>query len=355
MHHSILYVGMDVHLQCIVITVINAAGKLVNQTVIETSTQAVRDFLHSLRGELHVTFEESTHAAWLYDIISPLVQQVVVCNPKHNKLLLVGSKSDRIDARKLAELLRLGALKPVYHGEHGTRTLKQLLRCYECFVQDITRVKNRLKALYNSQAIRSRGRELYHTTKRQTWIEKVEEPGRRLRAALLFRQLDELKKLKREAQRAMIAESKKHRAHSVLSQVPELGPVRVAQIIATVDTPHRFRTKRPFWSYIGLAVVTRSSADHEVIGGRVKRQQKQVQTRGLNQDYNRRLKSVFKSAATHACRCGAYTEYYEGLLQSGMRPEMARLVVARKLAAVVLAVWKSGESFDAERIMSHAA
>ena len=124
---------------------------------------------------------------------------------------------------------------------------------------------------------------------------------------------------------------------------------------ATVDTPHRFRTKRPFWSYIGLAVVTRSSAEHEVVNGRVKRQAKPVQTRGLNPNYNRRLKSVFKSAATHACRGGAYQPYYEGLLASGMRPEMARLVVAGKLAAVVLAVWKSGASFDEQKIMSHAA
>ena len=82
---------------------------------------------------------------------------MVVCNPKHHRLLLSGSKSDRIDARKLAELLRLGALQPVSHGEHGARTLKQLLRCYECLVEDSTRVKNRLPALYNSQAISSRG------------------------------------------------------------------------------------------------------------------------------------------------------------------------------------------------------
>ncbi|MBA3716399.1 MAG: hypothetical protein H0W76_28755 [Pyrinomonadaceae bacterium] len=95
--------------------------------------------------------------------------------------------------------------------------------------------------------------------------------------------------------------------------------------------------------------------DHEVEDGRVKRKQKVIQTRGLNEDYHRRLKSIFKSAAVHACGCGAYTEYYEGLLKNGMRPEMARLVVARKLAATVLAVWKSGEAFDEQRIMSQAA
>ena len=352
---KIYYVGMDVHKATIALAVLDAFGKAISQSIIETSTQAVRDFFHSLRGEIHVTFEEGNHATWLFDVVQPLVKRVVVCNPKHNRKLMEGSRNDRIDARKLAELLRLNAVKAVYHGEHGTRTLKHLMRCYECLVKDITRVKNRLKALYNSEAIKQRGRELYHVSKRQSWIERLENPGQRTRAELFFRQLDELKVLKRAAQRAMVAESKRHVAHRVLSQVPELGPIRVAQIIATIDTPHRFRTKRQFWSYLGLAVETRSSADHEVVEGRVRRRQKQVETRGLNEDYNRRLKSVFKSAATHACGCGVYKEYYEGLLQGGMREEMARLVVARKLAATVLAVWKSGESFDEQRIMSKPA
>jgi transposase len=153
----------------------------------------------------------------------------------------------------------------------------------------------------------------------------------------------------------MIAESRRHEAYQILSQVPELGPIRVAQIIATVDTPFRFRSKRLFWKYLGLAVETRSSADHEVVDGRVRRRHKQVETRGLNEDYNRRLKSVFKSAATHACTCAPYQPYYESLLATGMREEMARLSVARKLAAAVLAVWKSGESFDGQRIMKRAA
>jgi len=349
------YVGMDVHKVTIAIAVLDASGKLVSQSIIETSTQAVKDFLHSLRAEVHVTFEEGNHAAWLYDIVEPLVKRVVVCNPKHNHHLMSGSKSDRIDARKLAELLRLDAVKAVYHGEHGTRTLKPLMRSYECFVSDITRVKNRLKGLYNSQAIVQRGRELYHTRKRQVWLEKLTNAGQRTRAELLFLQLEELKKLKRVAQKAMVAESTRHEAHRILSQVPELGPVRVAQIIATVDTPFRFRTKRPFWNYLGLAVESRTSADHEVVDGRVQKRKKVIQTRGLNEDYNRRLKSIFKSAAVHASGCGAYKEYYEGLLQGGMREEMARLAVARKLAATVLAVWKSGEAFDAGRIMSKAA
>lgn len=349
------YVGMDVHKATIAIAVIEPSGKLISQTVVETATQAVRDVLHSLRGEVHVTFEEGNHAAWLYDIVEPLVKRVVACNAKSNHRHMQGNRSDRLDARRLADLLRLDALKGVYHGEHGTRSLKQLMRCYECFVSDITRVKNRLKAIYNSQAITNRGRELYHMSKRQSWLEKLVNPGQRTRAALLFMQLEELKKLKRAAQKAMVTESTKHEAHQVLRSVPELGPIRIAQIIATVDSPYRFRTKRPFWNYLGLAVVTKTTADHEVVDGRVRKRKKAVQTRGLNEDYNRRLKMIFKSAATHACGCGAYKEYYEGLLRAGMRSEMARLAVARKLAATVLAVWKSGEAFDEGRIMSKAA
>ncbi len=167
------YVGLDVHKATIAFAVLDAFGKLVSQSVIETSTRAVHDFFHGMRGEVHVTFEEGNHAAWLFDIVQPLVRHVVVCNPKHNHKLMSGSKSDRLDARKLAELPRIGAVKAVYHGEHGTRTLEHLMRCYECLVKDITHVKNRLKALYNSEAIKQRGRELYHTGKRQRWIERL--------------------------------------------------------------------------------------------------------------------------------------------------------------------------------------
>ena len=65
-----------------------------------------------------------------------------------------GSKSDRIDARKLAELLRGGQLKPVYHGEHGLRTLKELGRSYLTLTKDVTRVMTRIKALYRSWPFR---------------------------------------------------------------------------------------------------------------------------------------------------------------------------------------------------------
>jgi hypothetical protein len=118
------------------------------ETIVETKASSILQFIHGLRGELHVTWEEGTWAAWLYDLLQPQVEQVLVCNPRRNSLLKEGSKSDKVDARKLAELLRTGMLRPVYRGENGLRTLRELARSYQTLSKDLTRVMNRPKALY---------------------------------------------------------------------------------------------------------------------------------------------------------------------------------------------------------------
>jgi transposase len=150
---SAKYIGLDVHKESISITVLNAAGKIVMECVIETKAITILQFLRGLRGDLYVTFEEGTSAAWLYDLIQPHVTQIVVCNPRQNALLNHGNKSDRIDARKLAELLRGSQLKPVYHGEHGVRALKELVRSYLTISKDLARVMTKVKALYYYQQL----------------------------------------------------------------------------------------------------------------------------------------------------------------------------------------------------------
>ncbi|HEY3027422.1 MAG TPA: IS110 family transposase [Pyrinomonadaceae bacterium] len=349
------YVGMDVHQASTTLAVINEQGKLTSESLVETKAQTIIDFLKGLRGEVHVTFEEGTQAAWLYDIIRPHVTKLVVCNPHHNHLLKSGNKSDRADARKLAQLLRVGMLRPVYHGEQGMRTLKELVRSYECLVADTSRVKNRIKAIYRGRGVRPSGRAVYQASQRELWLRQIESAGLRTRAELLYRQLDQLQLLRREAKRAMLKESRQQAVTKLLQQIPELGPVRIAQIIATVGTPHRFRTKRQFWSYIGLAVVTRSSDDYRLVNNRMQKRRLAAQNRGLNRNYNHRLKSVFKAAALGAAHSDAYREYYERLVTAGIRAELARLTLARKLAATVLAVWKSSESFTVEKVMLQAA
>jgi hypothetical protein len=126
--------------------------------------------------------------------------------------------------------------------------------------------------------------------------------------------------------------------------------------LATLQTPWRFRTKRHLWAYAGLAVVRRTSAEYEMDGARaVRRRRRLVQTRGLNRNHNRVVKEVFKGAATAAAaRPGALQEWYAGLLMRGMREELARVTVARKLAALTLHLWKRGERYDGTQLTVQA-
>lgn len=101
---SCYYVGLDVHKSSICIAVLSATGKLVMESVIETSASTILNFLTGLRGQVEVTFEEGTHAAWLYDVLKKTKATVIVCNPRKHRLLQEGNKSDKVDARKLAHL-----------------------------------------------------------------------------------------------------------------------------------------------------------------------------------------------------------------------------------------------------------
>ena len=95
-------------------------------------------------------------------------------------------------------------------------------------------------------------------------------------------------------------ECRKHKESKLLRSIPWLGPIRVALLIGRVQTPHRFRTKRQFWAYCGLALETRSSADYQMVNGEPRRRSKPVFIRGLNLNHNHDLKNLFKSAATTA-------------------------------------------------------
>ena len=157
---STKYIGMDVHKESISIAVRSDAGKIVMECVIETKASLILQFIDWLRGDVHVTFEEGTWAAWLYDLLKPHVTRLVVCDPRKNASMKEGNKSDKIDARRLAELLRLNHLNPVYHGEHGLRTLKELVRSYLTLTKDLGRVMTRVKALYRSWAIPCTGKQV---------------------------------------------------------------------------------------------------------------------------------------------------------------------------------------------------
>src|ERR1700746_3380314 len=288
------YIGMDVHQATIVVAIIDSAGKLILESILETKAATILQFVGGLRGSLLVTFEEGTSAAWLYDLLKPHVANVLVCDPRKTALLKDGSKSDRIDARKLAELLRGNHLSPIYHGENGLRTLKELSRSYLTITKDLTRVMSRIKAVYRSWAIPCAGPAVYRPRHRAEWLAKIVEPGVRLRAERLYQQLDALEPLRQGARRDLLAESRKHSPVKLLRQIPYLGPIRSALLVALVETPHRFRTKRQLWAYSVFGLETHDSGEYRFVKGQLRRNRERVTVLGLNENHNHDLKNIFK-------------------------------------------------------------
>jgi transposase len=261
-------------------------GKLVMEAILETKAKTILQFIHGLRGSLHVTFEEGTCAAWLHDLLKPHVAQVLVCDPRKNASMKAGNKNDRADARQLAELLYLNKLHPVYHGETGIRALKELARSYLALTRDTTRVMNRLKALFRSWAIPCAGQRVYAPRYRSEWLGKITEAGVHRRAEIYYQQLDALRSLREQVRRDLLAEGRKHSVMKLLRQIPSIGPIRAALLIALMQTPHRFRTKR-LWKHCGLALKT-SRQEFRFVEGRLARQEISG-IRGLN-NHNHDLK-----------------------------------------------------------------
>jgi transposase len=316
--NDIKYIGIDVHRATSVFAVRNNEGRIVTEAIVETGEAEISNFLKGQSGTLCVTFEEGTYANWLYDVIKPHVSKLIVSDPRKNKR--DGSKTDRIDARKLAELLRSNSLKAVYHGENGTRTLKELARSYINIQQDSTRVKNRVKAIFRGRGIACKGQAVYGTKKRQEWLQKLKDRGARLRAQRLLEELELLVRLRLEARKDMVQESRKHRGYKILRGIPGVGSVRAALILAFVMTPHR---------------LTRSK--------------RKPLPRGLNRSHNGVLKDIFKSAALTAASRGPFKKVFDERIQKGIPPNLALLTMARKISSIALALWKKGEPFDSQR------
>src|SRR6202047_734373 len=271
---STKYIGMDVHKESVSIAVMNAAGKIGMECVIETKASMILQFIDGLRGNLHVTFEEGTWAAWLYDLLKPRVTKLVVCDPRKNASMREGNQNDKIDARRLAELLRLNHLNPVYHGEHGLRSLKELVRSYITITKDLGRVMTRVKAIYRSWAIPCTGKPVYARRHRAEWLAKITEPGVRRRGEVYFQQLDALRALRQQVRRDLLAQRKTHTAWKRLYQIPSIGPIRAAVLLGILQTPHRFRGKRQLWAFSGFGIETQSSADHRSVDGQLQRVKK---------------------------------------------------------------------------------
>ena len=150
---------------------------------------------------------------------------------------------------------------------------------------------SRVKAIYRSWGIPCAGKQVYAPRHRAEWLAKISEVGVLRRAEFYYRQLDALRPLRQEVRRELLAESKKHPARKLLCQIPAIGPIRAALLIALIQTPHRFRSKRPLWKYSGFGIEIHSSADYRKVQGQQKEPRSKsrfVDSIGLRRRHDRR-------------------------------------------------------------------
>jgi len=185
---AIQYLALDVHQATVVATVRDERGNIVMRSTVRTEAKSIVALVRSAGPRVHVVFEEGTQAQWLYDLLKPHAERVVVASVRGKSE--VASKSDRIDADDLSEMLRVGTIKAVYHGAAQLLMLKHLVRCYMNLVQDSTRVMLRIKALFRAYGIPTPGLSVYRKTNRKEWLAKLEIRGARVRAESLLQQLD---------------------------------------------------------------------------------------------------------------------------------------------------------------------
>lgn len=341
------YLGLDAHTTSCTIAIVGPSGRRLGSQVVETNGQALVEAIRAIPKPRHLCMEEGTQSGWLYEVLSPHVDELVVAGISESR----GPKSDARDAFGLADALRLGAIAtPVFKAPGRFALLRELSRTYTMIARDVVRTQNRLKSLYRSRGVPVPGQSVYGQAQRAEWLGKLPPPSRAA-ALLLYTELDALRPLKKEAQQQLVAESHKLPISRVLETCPGLGPIRTAQLVPVVVAPERFRTARQFWSYCGLGIVMRSSSDWVRQDDRWLRAEV-AKTRGLNRRHNRTLKAIFKGAATTVITKlpdEPLRKDYERLLGQGTKPNLAKVTLARKIAATALAMWKRQEVYDPTR------
>jgi transposase len=342
------YIGMDVHAASCTLAVISEKGRKLKDFPVETNGQALVEAIRIIPGHKHLVFEEGLQSAWLYETLSPHVDEIVVAGVTRSR----GPKSDKRDAYGLAEKLRVGNLdKNVFKAPREFTRLREFSRIHMTLVGDVVRAQSRIKSLYRSRGVMVTGLNVYSPRRREEWQKQLCSSAQP-RARRLYDHLDFLLDQKKQAETDLLREAKKHPIVRTLETAPGLGPIRAARLVPLVITPHRFRTKRQFWAYCGLGIVTRSSSDwvQGADGAWVKT--RVPQTRGLSRQHNHFLKSIFKGAATTVItqrnKDPIYGRY-ERLLDGGTKPTLAKLSLARIIAATVLRMWKDEEEYDPGR------
>jgi len=182
-------------------------------------------------------------------------------------------------------------------------------------------------------------------------MRKLSGTASKVVARAYIRQIELATTLVAEAKAEFLGFARQFESHKLLQTIPHVGEIRAAMLIAIIGDPERFHSRRAVWAYAGLAVVQRSSAEHRVEDGRVIRDTRKTGVH-LSKIAQPVFKKLLRDVALHASiRGGTFRKIYDGYLKSGKRPSIARLSLARRIAGIIFAVWRTGVPFNERMVM----
>ena len=334
------FVGIDYHKRYSVVFIVDDAG---NEVVIERVEHSHPEQFASLIGAntpCSVAFEATMNWGWLYEILEtiPGIERIVMANPLHVRLIAAAQvKTDKVDARKLAQLLRANMLPASHIPDRATRDRKEVLRQRMFWVRQRTQVRNRIHRLLGRQ--------------HNLAMPQVSDLfGRKGRAALNAMQLSPPDDVLLSQHLAMldsfnqqIAQLEKMIAGSGaadvsvqrLATIPGVGLI-LGNVMATeIDGIGRFGSAEQLCSYAGLIPTTSSSGGHTYNGHLVKACDKW-------------LRWAFVEAAWVAMSCSAYFGgIYRHHRARGKKANTAILIVARRMCQIAFHLLKEGRDYEA--------
>jgi transposase len=341
------FIGIDCHCQFCEIAVVDATGQLRQRERCDTTIPLLLEKIETVPKPRVLVIEEGPLAGWLWRNLRPAVEDMVVSEPRRNRLIAQdGDKDDDLDAEKLAQLLRGGFVKPVHQLASLERAVfKQRVAVYHHRVRQRVRESLRLSSLFRQHGVMIREKAFVATEDRPDLLARL-PADRALRemVTLLWSSYDDIVEHEEKWRQRLITLAKKEEVVQRLEALPGLGWIRAATLYAYLDTPWRFRSKSALWKYLGIGLERhRSGNGPEHL--RVPRQS------------HRLLKGTILGAALSAVASGnnPFADLYGRWIQQGLSSKLARRNVARAQAATLWGLWKNGSAYRPEWVGVAAA
>ena len=342
------YIGADVDSKMTDLAV-ERNGRIVQRYRVPTDILSLRRVLEEVRGRKELTMEEGPMAHWLYRNLRDAVDRLVVCDPRRNAYIAKdGDKDDPIDAGKLAALLRGGYLREVYHSDDEQRVLlKQWVGLYHDRVREAVRQVNKLRGCCRAYGVRIVRAAPFEPSARDTWLAKLDNPALAAQVSMLWTGLDAVLQQVRQSRRQVLRLSRGYPILAHWQDIPGVGPIRAATLLAYLDTPWRFKRRAKLWKYCGVGLERCSS-------GKDRNGKPKIGLLQLAWAVNKRLKDAVMGATLSAIqhRDNVFAAQYERLVRDGLTPSNARHTVARKMLTVMWGMWKAERPFDASLVWS---